>query len=99
MKNARIVVFSGGHGTCFEVLKYRKPSICMPTQPEQKANARKLTELKCSMFVENGKQLVSAIEKIGREREAFIRNVSKFSEYCGRFNGLDATVSIVENII
>jgi len=99
MRNARIVIFSGGHGTCFEVLKYRKPSICMPTQPEQKANARKLTELKCSLFVENGKQLTSAIEKIENERKSFTKNVSKLSEYCSRFNGLDATVSIIENIL
>lgn len=98
MRNARIVIFSGGHGTCFEVLKYRKPSICMPTQPEQKANARKLAELKCSMFVENGKQLISAIEKIENERKIFRKNVSKLSEYCSRFNGLDAAVSIIENM-
>lgn len=99
MRNARIVIFSGGHGTSFEVLKYRKPSVCMPTQPEQKANARKLTELKCSVFVENGKQLVSAIEKIENERKSFRKNVSKLSEYCSRFNGLDAAVSVVENIL
>lgn len=99
MRNARIVIFSGGHGTCFEVLKYRKPSVCMPTQPEQKANARKLTELECSVFVENGKQLISAIEKIENERKSFRKNVSKMSEYCSRFNGLDAAVSIVENVL
>lgn len=99
MRNARIVIFSGGHGTCFEVLKYRKPSVCMPTQPEQKANARKLTELECSVSAENGKQLISAIEKIENERKSFRKSVSKLSEYCSRFNGLDAAVSIVENIL
>lgn len=70
----------------------------MPTQPEQKANARKLAELKCSMFVENGKQLISAIEKIENERKIFRKNVEKLSEYCSRFNGLDAAVSIIENM-
>lgn len=97
MKNARIVIFSGSHGTCFEVIKYRKPSICIPTQPEQKANARKLAELKCSVLVENEKQLTSAIEKVESESKSFKRNLSKLSEYCSRFNGLDAAVSIIEN--
>ncbi|HUJ84728.1 MAG TPA: hypothetical protein VLV84_03885, partial [Candidatus Acidoferrales bacterium] len=37
MRDASIVIFSGGHITCFETIKYAKPSICLPTQPEQLA--------------------------------------------------------------
>ena len=39
MRNAKFVIFSGGHATCFEAIKYSKPSICIPTQPEQQGNA------------------------------------------------------------
>ena len=98
MKNARTVIFSGGHGTCFEVLGYRKPSICIPTQPEQKANAKKLAELGCSIFVENGNELGSAIHKIESERESFKSNVFELSRFCRRFQGLDATISLIETL-
>ena len=39
LKNAKLIVFSGGHMSCFETVKYAKPSICIPTQPELMGNA------------------------------------------------------------
>ena len=45
MENSELVIFSGGHITCFETIKYEKPSICIPTQPEQMGNAAKLQNL------------------------------------------------------
>ncbi len=99
MKNAKIVIFSGGHGTCFEVIKHRKPSICMPTQPEQMGNARKLDELKCSIYVENKKQLKSAIEEIEGKIEFYKNNVERLSEYSSKFKGLDSAVTVVENTL
>lgn len=97
MKNAKIVIFSGGHGTCFEVIKYRKPSICMPTQPEQMGNAKKLDELKCSIYTKNKEQLKSAIKKIEEKREFYKNNVQKIGEYSSKFKGLDSAVTVIEN--
>lgn len=99
MKNAKIVIFSGGHGTCFEVIKHRKPSICMPTQPEQMGNARKLDELNCSIYVENKRQLKLAIEKIEENIEFYKNNIERLSEYSSRFNGLAGAVTVVENTL
>jgi uncharacterized protein (TIGR00661 family) len=98
MKDAKIVIFSGSHGTCFEVIKHRKPSICIPTQPEQMGNARKMQELKCSIYIENPKQLESAIMKIEENREIYKRNVEELSEYSRKFNGLERTIEAVEDI-
>ena len=98
MRNARIVIFSGGHGTCFEVIRYRKPSICMPTQPEQMGNAKKMQELKCSILVKNPKKLKSAIMEIEENRETYKRSVEKLSEYSSRFNGAERTAAVIEEI-
>ncbi len=98
MKNAKIVIFSGSHGTCFEVIKHGKPSICMPTQPEQMGNAKKMQELKCSIYVENPKQLGSAIAELEKNRETYRRNVEELSEYSRRFNGVERAVDVIENI-
>jgi len=99
MKEAKLVIFSGAHGTCFEAIKHRKPSVCIPTQPEQMANARKLQELKCSLSVENETQLKSAILEIEEKIESYKNNVTKISEYSSRFKGLDRTVNAIENIL
>jgi len=98
MRNAKIVIFSGSHGTCFEVIKHRKPSICVPTQPEQMGNARKMQELKCSVYVENPRQLKSAITEIEENIEAYKRNVEELSEYSRNYNGLEKAAEVVESI-
>ena len=98
MKNAEIIIFSGGHGTCFEVIKHGKPSICIPTQPEQMGNARKLQELKCSIYVENETQLKSAILEIEGKREFYKSNVEKISDYSSKFKGVEKAVDVIENI-
>ncbi len=64
MENSKLVIFSGGHITCFETIKYAKPSICIPTQPEQMGNAAKLQNLRCSITVKNKKELEAAVQKI-----------------------------------
>lgn len=96
MKNAKTVIFSGSHGTCFEVIRYRKLSICMPTQPEQMANARKMQEMKCSICIENPKHLESAMKAIEENREVYKRNIEKLGEYSRRFDGLKRAVEIIE---
>jgi len=98
MRNAKMIVFSGGHGTCFEVIKHRKPSVCIPTQPEQMGNARKLQELKCSISVQNEPQLKSAVLEIEERRDFYKNNVKKISEYSSRFKGLDKAVDVIENL-
>jgi len=99
MRRAKTIVFSGSHGTCFEVIKHRKPSICVPTQPEQMGNARKLEELKVSVLVENETQLKSAILETEEKREYFKIQVKKISEYSSQFKGLDNAVRVIETIV
>jgi uncharacterized protein (TIGR00661 family) len=98
MMNAKIVVFSGGHATCFETIKYGKPTICIPTQPEQQGNGAKLEKMHCSIAAKNKKQLQKAIEKMNSELDTYTRNVQALSEFSGRFRGLDRAVEIVESI-
>jgi UDP-N-acetylglucosamine--N-acetylmuramyl-(pentapeptide) pyrophosphoryl-undecaprenol N-acetylglucosamine transferase len=99
MKNAKFVIFSGGHATCFETVKYAKPSICIPTQPEQLGNAAKLEDLKCSITVKNRRQLEKAVEKMENEKEAYNRCVASLNEFSNKFKGLDRAVSIVETLL
>jgi uncharacterized protein (TIGR00661 family) len=98
MKNAKLVIFSGGHATCFETVKYAKPSICIPSQPEQMGNAAKLQALNCSITSKNQKELQSAIERIEKGRPFFVRNVRAFNAFSNRFQGLDRAVEIIEKI-
>jgi len=99
MKNSKLIVFSGGHATCFETIKYTKPSVCIPTQPEQLGNAKKLQELKCSISVKNENQLKAAIFEIEEKIEWYKTNLKKISEYSSRFNGLDTAVNVIENVL
>jgi len=99
MRNAKIVVFSGGHGTCFEVIKHRKPSVCIPTQPEQMGNARKLQELGCSLSVRDKNQLKSAILEIEDQLDMYKKNVTTINEYSSRFKGLERAVSVIEDSV
>jgi UDP-N-acetylglucosamine--N-acetylmuramyl-(pentapeptide) pyrophosphoryl-undecaprenol N-acetylglucosamine transferase len=99
MRNAKFVIFSGGHATCFETIKYAKPSICIPTQPEQLGNAAKLQDLNCSITVKNQKQLEKAVEKIEKQKEDYDRNVRALSQFSNRFSGLNRAVTIVENLL
>jgi len=97
MREAKVVVFSGGHGTCFEVIKHRKPSVCIPTQPEQMGNARKLQELNCSLLAKNQEQFTSALNEIEGNIEFYKRNVEELSKYSSRFAGLDGAVGVIED--
>ena len=98
MKDAKLVVFSGGHATCFETIKYAKPSICIPTQPEQMGNAAKLQYLNCSITVKNQKELRSAIKRIEENKILFAGNVKALNTFSNRFKGLDRAVEIIENV-
>jgi uncharacterized protein (TIGR00661 family) len=98
MRNASIIIFSGGHITCFETVKYIKPSICIPTQPEQLANAAKLQDLNCSVIVKNKSQLADAILNIKDNYQVFKGNVKSLNDFSNRFNGLERAVKIIEGI-
>jgi UDP:flavonoid glycosyltransferase YjiC (YdhE family) len=97
MKNSKYVIFSGGHITCFETVKYAKPSICIPTQPEQGGNAAKLADLGCSIKVKNQKELAKAVQKMESEYDTFKKNMLALNAFSARFRGLDRAVEIVEN--
>jgi len=99
MKNSKLIVFSGGHRTCFETIKYAKPSICIPTQPEQMGNAAKLQKLNCSITVKNKQELRAAVQKIEKERQFFRRNVMALNEFSNKFKGLDRAVEIIESVV
>jgi len=99
MKNAKLIVFSGGHMSCFETVKYAKPSICIPTQPEQMGNAAKLQKLNCSISVKNKQELKAAVQKITEENKLFKRNVMALNTFSNKFKGLDRAVEIIENAL
>jgi uncharacterized protein (TIGR00661 family) len=99
MKNAKYVIFSGGHTTCFETIKYAKPSICIPTQPEQGGNAAKLQDLGCSIKVKNQKELEKAMKKIEQEQAIYKKNVLNLNKFSNKFNGLNRAVEIVETLL
>ena len=99
MKNAKFVIFSGGHATCFETIKYSKPSICIPTQPEQLGNAAKLQDLKCSITVKNKSQLQKAVEKMEKAQESFDRNMLALNGFSNKFKGLDRAATIIETLL
>ncbi len=98
MRNASIVVFSGGHITCFETIKYAKPSICIPTQPEQLANAAKLQNLGCSIVAENRTQLSYAIREIEANHEKYRRHIEALNGFSNKYNGLERAIEIVEDL-
>jgi uncharacterized protein (TIGR00661 family) len=99
MQNASMVVFSGGHITCFETIKYAKPSICIPTQPEQLANAMKLQDLHCSKVARNKAQLKSAVREIEEKHQLFRSSVEVLNRFSNKFNGLNRAVEIIENTV
>jgi UDP-N-acetylglucosamine--N-acetylmuramyl-(pentapeptide) pyrophosphoryl-undecaprenol N-acetylglucosamine transferase len=99
MKNAELIIFSGGHMSCFETIKYTKPSICIPTQPEQMGNAAKLQKLNCSISVKNTQELKMAVQKIEKNHEFFKMNVGRLNAFSSKFKGLNRAVEIIENVL
>lgn len=99
LRNSNLVIFSGGHRTCFETVKYAKPSICVPTQPEQMGNAAKLHKLNCSISVKNTAELMGAIRKIEHKKQLFTRNIKKLNAFSNKFKGLDRAVEIIEEAL
>jgi UDP-N-acetylglucosamine--N-acetylmuramyl-(pentapeptide) pyrophosphoryl-undecaprenol N-acetylglucosamine transferase len=96
MRKASVVVFSGGHITCFETVKYAKPSVCIPTQPEQEANAAKLQDLGCSLIAKNRHQLESALRSIEQNYDTYKHNMDRLNEASNKHNGVKRAVEIVE---
>ncbi len=99
MRNASMVVFSGGHITCFETVKYTKPSVCLPTQPEQTANAAKLQDMQCSILAKNSSQLKAAIRRIEENYPQYKANMEKLNRVSNKLNGLKHAVEIVETTL
>jgi UDP:flavonoid glycosyltransferase YjiC (YdhE family) len=96
MMNAKLVIFSGGHLTCFETVKYAKPSICIPTQPEQLGNAKKLQDLHCSIVVKNQKELKEALRTVEEKRQVFRSSIEELNRISNKFNGLERATALVE---
>jgi UDP:flavonoid glycosyltransferase YjiC (YdhE family) len=94
-----LIVFSGGHITCFETIKYAKPSICVPTQPEQLGNAAKLQKLGCSILVKSSEQLRQAVQRIEEKKQFFKSKVETLNRFSNNFRGLDRAVEIIESIV
>ncbi|MGE5188140.1 MAG: glycosyltransferase [Betaproteobacteria bacterium] len=99
MGNAKFVIFSGGHATCFETIKHGKPSVCIPTQPEQLANAAKLQDLNCSLIAKNSKQLLSAVAKLQNNLDYYRGNMKAVTEVSNKYKGLDRATEIVETML
>jgi UDP-N-acetylglucosamine--N-acetylmuramyl-(pentapeptide) pyrophosphoryl-undecaprenol N-acetylglucosamine transferase len=96
MRNAKLVVISGGHITCFETVKYAKPTVCVPTQPEQLANGMKLQNMHCSIVARSKAQLKMALRRVEEQLSHFRSSVKKLNEVSNKYNGLDRAVEIIE---
>ena len=96
MQNAKLVVFSGGHITCFETVKYAKPSVCVPTQPEQLGNGMKLQKMNCSIVARNKQQVKRALRMIEEQVTLFRNRVERLNEISNKFNGLSRAVELIE---
>ena len=99
LRNAKTIVFSGGHITCFETVKYAKPSVCIPTQPEQLGNGLKLQTMNCSLVARNKEQLKAALRTIEAQRQTFRDGVKKLNEFSNKFNGLNRATEIIDEIV
>jgi uncharacterized protein (TIGR00661 family) len=99
MKNSKLIVFSGGHITCLETIKYVKPSICIPTQSEQVGNARKMQDLHCSILVKNREQLKQAVQEIEEKKQFYKSNVKALNLYANKFKGVEKTVAVIEDLV
>jgi uncharacterized protein (TIGR00661 family) len=99
MADAKLVVFSGGHATCFETIKYMKPSVIVPTQPEQIGNGRKLQELGSSFLARNTVQLATTLELMLSNIEMYKLNVEKLNKISKKLTGVDAAVGVVERTL
>jgi len=98
LRNAKLVVFSGGHITCFETVKYAKPSVCFPTQPEQLGNALKLERMGCSIVVKNEQQLKLALRRHEEEKVVFRSNMETLNRFSNKFNGLSRATEIISGV-
>ena len=97
MRNAKVIIFSGGHMTCFETIKYAKPTVCVPTQPEQLSNGLKLQDMGCSLVARDKEQLKQTLRKVEEQMTMFQHSAQKLNEVSNKFNGLDRAVQIIEN--
>lgn len=97
MADSKLILFSGGHTTCFETIKHVKPSVIFPTQPEQMGNGKKLQELECSVLVKNKKELASALKNIESNTKAYKQSVQKLNTFSRKFNGLNEAIKVIEN--
>ncbi len=97
MRNAKVVVISGGHGTCFETVKYQKPTVCVPTQPEQLANGMKLQNLGCSLLAKDKQQVKQALRRIEEKAEDFQTCTQRLSGISNKYNGVKRAVEIIES--
>jgi UDP-N-acetylglucosamine--N-acetylmuramyl-(pentapeptide) pyrophosphoryl-undecaprenol N-acetylglucosamine transferase len=98
MRDAEVVVISGGHGTCFETVKYGKPMVCVPTQPEQLANAMKLQNLACAIVAKGKQQVKVALRTVEANLSKFRSRVEQLDEVSNRYDGLKRAVEIIESV-
>jgi UDP:flavonoid glycosyltransferase YjiC (YdhE family) len=77
-------------------VKYSKPTVCVPTQPEQLANGLKLQEMGCSIVARSKEQLKRALRRVEEELSSFRNNVEKLNGISNRYNGLGRAVEIIE---
>ena len=99
MANAKFVVFSGGHATCFETIRHCKPSVVVPTQPEQMGNGRKLQELNCAIMIKDKEELASAFKEMEYNMDYFRSNVEAVSTFSRKYTGVNEAVKVIEKTL
>ncbi len=97
MREAHIIIHSASHMTTMETIVNGKPSICIPTQPEQRGQAKKLEKLGCSIAVDKPKKLAESIIKMEDSYDFYKTHIEELMDLTKNANGVKRTVEIIES--
>jgi len=96
MRDAHIIIHSGSHNTTMETVVNGKVSMCIPTQPEQRGQAKKIEWLGCGKAVEKPRKLIAALREIEDDYDFYKTNAEELMHLASGMNGVERTVKIIE---
>lgn len=96
MREAHIIMHSGSHGNCMETILNGKVCIAIPTQAEQRGQAKKIEMLHCGEMAENPNELVKKVEAIEDDYDSYASVTKKLRAKAKEMNGVERTLEIIE---
>ena len=103
MPRADLIIFPGGHATCYQALTYGVPQICTPFHIDQEDNANQLERLGTGIIVNpynkfNENKLLNAVERVLADR-SFKANSLKMRSILCEFNGKKNAAVHIKNFL